>query len=101
VATVVVTPTALADLDRLIRTLSLPPNTHARVKASLRPLTRFPKLGAPLVGRWIDFRFLLGPWRWMLIVYLYDEPADRVAVVTIQDARSAVSATSSPLAPPG
>lgn len=100
-ATVVVTPTALADLDSLIRTLSLPADSRVRVKASLRALTRFPKLGAPLEDRWIDFRFLLGPWRWMLIVYLYDEPADRVAVVTIQDARSVASAASSPLAPPG
>jgi hypothetical protein len=30
----------------------------------------------------------------MLIVYVYDETADQVAVVTIQDARSAASATS-------
>jgi hypothetical protein len=32
----------------------------------------------------------------MLIVYVYDEASDRVAVVTIQDARSAVAATSAP-----
>jgi plasmid stabilization system protein ParE len=94
VATVVVTPTALADLDNLIRTLSLPSDTRDRLKRSLRPLTRFPRLGAPLEGRWSDFRFVLGPWRWMLIVYVFDEATDRVAIVTIQDARSAPSATS-------
>jgi hypothetical protein len=94
VATVVVVPTARADLDSLIKTLSLPASTRERVKASLRPLCRFPRLGAPLEGRWAEFRFLLGPWRWMLILYTYDEVADRVAVVTIQDARSARSATS-------
>jgi plasmid stabilization system protein ParE len=93
-ATVVVTPTAVENLDTLVRTLSLPRDTRDRVKASLRPLSRFPRLGAPLEARWADFRFILGPWRWMLIVYVYDEATDRVAVVTIQDARSAVAATS-------
>jgi plasmid stabilization system protein ParE len=93
-ATVVVTATAVDNLDTLVRTLSLPRNTRERVKSSLRPLSRFPRLGAPLEGRWADLRFILGPWRWMLILYTYDEAADRVAVVTIQDARSARSATS-------
>jgi plasmid stabilization system protein ParE len=94
VATVVVTPTALADLDNLIRTLSLPPDTRDRLKRSLRPLTRFPRLGASLEGRWSDLRFVLGPWRWMLVVYVFDDATDRVAIVTIQDARSAASAAS-------
>lgn len=92
-ATVVVTPTAVADLDRLTRTLSLPPTTQARVRASLQALSNFPSLGAPLAGRWAGYRFALGPWRWMLIVYVYDEAADRVAIVTIQDARSSDAAT--------
>jgi hypothetical protein len=94
VATVVVTPTAVEDLQRLIRTLSLPVNTTERVRASLEALSTFPQLGAPLTGRWDDFRFVLGPWRWMLLVYIYDQATDRVAVVTIHDARSAESATS-------
>jgi plasmid stabilization system protein ParE len=94
VATVVVTPTALADLDNLIRTLSLPPDTRDRLKRSLRPLARLPRLGAPLEGRWSDLRFVLGPWRWMLVIYVFDDATDRVAIVTIQDARSAASATS-------
>jgi len=38
---------------------------------------------------------VLGPWRWMLIVYAYLEVEDRVVVVTIQDARSSASATGS------
>jgi len=96
VATVVVTPTAVDNLDTLVRTLSLPRNTRERVKSSLRPLSRFPRLGAPLEGRWAEFRFILGPWRWMLIVYAYDEAADTVYVVTIQDARSATAAKSAP-----
>ena len=93
-ATVVVTPTAVADLERLVRSLSLPATTRERVVTSLRALERFPLIGGPLSGRWERFRFILGPWRWMLIVYVYEEVADRVAVVTIQDARSATSATS-------
>ena len=95
-ATVVVAPTAVDNLDTLVRTLRLPRTTRERVKSSLRPLARFPLLGAPLDGPWADFRFLLGPWRWMLIVYVYDETAERVSVVTIQDARSAVAVTSTP-----
>jgi hypothetical protein len=93
-ATVVVTPTAVEDLERLIRTHSLPRDTRRRVASSLEVLSRFPLLGAPLGGRWADFRFVLGPWRWMLVVYVYEEASDRVAVVTIQDARSARAATS-------
>lgn len=38
-------------------------------------------------------RFLLGPWRWMLIVYEYIELDDRVVVVTIQDARTSSATT--------
>jgi hypothetical protein len=44
-----------------------------------------PLIGAPLDGRWEEFRFVLGPWRWLLLVYVFIEPEDRVVVVTIQD----------------
>ena len=84
---------AIEDLDALIRTHSLPPDTRARVARSLRPLQRFPRIGPALSGRWEGFRFLLGPWRWLLLVCVYLEDEDRVVVVTIQDARSAMSAT--------
>ena len=84
-----VTPAAADDLRRLILTHSLPPDTPDRLRRSLRPLAQFPLLGARLEGRWEGFRFLLGPWRWMIVVYVYDQAADEVAVVTIQDARSA------------
>ncbi len=93
-ATVVVTPSAAADLQRLVRTLSLPPTTRQRVVISLRALERFPLIGAPLDGRWARFRFVLGLWRWMLVVCVYDGAADRVSIVTIQDARSSSAATS-------
>ena len=92
-ATVVVTPTAVEDLQRLIRTHSLPTTTTGRLRRSLEALREFPLIGAPLHGRWAHYRFVLGPWRWMLVVYTYDQSTDRVAVVTIQDARSSTAAT--------
>lgn len=82
---------ALEDLDCLIRTHSLPADTRGRVARSLRPLERFPLLGPALTGGWEGFRFLLGPWRWLLLVYVFVEAEDRVIVVTIQDARSSTA----------
>ena len=88
-ASVVVTPTARADLDRLVRTHSLPSTSVARVKRSMEPLATFPELGGRLEGRWAPFRFVLGPWRWMIIVYHFDPATDQVSIVTIQDGRRA------------
>ena len=79
---------AVGDLARLIASHSLPADTRERVRRSLAPLQRFPLLGPALEGRWTGFRFVLGPWRWMLIVYVYLEDADRVVILTIQDGRS-------------
>jgi mRNA-degrading endonuclease RelE of RelBE toxin-antitoxin system len=93
-AHVVVAPTASDDLAELILSRHLPRNTRARVKARLSQLAEFPRGGSELEGRWNGFRYVLGPWRWMLIVYTFDEKADQVSVVTVQDARSAHSATS-------
>jgi hypothetical protein len=84
---------AVEDLDSLIRTHSLPPDTRARVARSLRGLERFPLMGPALNGRWEGFRFILGPWRWLVLVYVFLEPEDRVVVVTVQDARSSTAAT--------
>lgn len=84
---------AVEDLDALIRTHSLPADTRARVARSLRSLQRFPLMGPALDGRWQGFRVLLGPWRWMLLVYVVLEDEDRVVVVSVQDARSSTSAT--------
>lgn len=85
---------AVEDLDRMILTHSLPADTRARVGHSLSPLERFPRLGRQFEGRWEPFRFILGPWRWMLIVYAYDEQQDEVLIATIQDARSSTATTS-------
>lgn len=89
-----ITAAAVEDLGRLILTHSLPRDTRSRVRRSLRALERFPRIGAELPGAWAPLRFVLGPWRWMLIVYGYDELGDCVTVLTIQDARSSSAATS-------
>lgn len=90
-ASVRLTEVARRNLAELIRSHSLPADTPERVKRSLRPLGRFPQLGAPLEGRWTGYRFILGPWRWMVIVYLISEGDDIVSVVTIRDGRTATS----------
>jgi plasmid stabilization system protein ParE len=84
---------AVAGLDHLVRTHFLPRDTRERVRDSLEPLRQFPRLGPELTGRWEGFRFILGPWRWMLLVYTFDEEHDRVVVVTVQDARTTMAAT--------
>lgn len=90
---VVVTESARADLLRMTRTHSLPDSTNDRVRASLAVLADFPQLGPMLTGKWAGFRFVLGPWPWMLLVYVWDRDADIVAVVTIQDSRSGSAPT--------
>ena len=92
-ARVLVAPAAAADLAGMIATHSLPTDTPARVRRSIEPLERFPLFGAQLDGRWRDYRFVLGPWRWMLIVYSYDPGTDVVAIVTIRDGRTSAAAT--------
>jgi hypothetical protein len=84
---------AVEDLDSLIRIQSLPPDTRARVVRSLGSLIQFPKIGPALTGRWDGYRFILGPWRWLILVYVFIEEEDRVVVVTIQDARSSTAVT--------
>jgi plasmid stabilization system protein ParE len=85
---------AVEDLDDLIRTHSLPPDTRARIARSLRSLERFPRIGPALIGPWEGFRFILGPWRWLILVYVYLQAEDRVVVVTVRDARSPTAAIS-------
>jgi plasmid stabilization system protein ParE len=80
-------------LDRMIVTHSLPADTRARAQRSLRKLERFPSIGRQLDERWGSQRFIVGPWRWLLIVYVHEESADRVLVVAIQDARASSAVT--------
>jgi plasmid stabilization system protein ParE len=93
VAAVRLARAAVDDLDRLIAVLSLPADTSDRIRRSLRPLEQFPLLGPELSGRWSRRRFLVGPWRWMLLVYEYRADDDLVVVVTIQDPRSSTAVT--------
>ncbi len=84
---------AVEDLDRMIVTHSLPPDTLARVQRSLRIVEQFPSVGRQLEAAWKPLRFILGPWRWLTLVYVHDEQPDAVRVLTIQDARSSTSVT--------
>jgi len=79
---------------RLIVSHSLPPDTKERFRRSLEPLETFPRLGRELEGHdYGGLRFVLGPWRWMVVVYEHDESRDLVGVLSIQDARSSSAAT--------
>jgi plasmid stabilization system protein ParE len=93
VADVLVSPRANADLDELIERHDLPADTRERVRRRLQRLGTFPRTGQKLPDNWEGFRYILGPWRWMLIVFLFDEGADEVIIVTIQDSRTASAAT--------
>ena len=85
---------AVEDIARLRLTHSLPPDTNERIRRSLKSLGQFPRLGTALVGEdWGGFRFVLGPWRWMVIVYEIDDDVGRVVVVTVQDGRTSYAAT--------
>lgn len=93
-ATVELSAAALQDLDDLIESRSLPTDAHERVKRRLEVLEAFPRIGRRLEGRWHSYWVLIGPWRWMLFVYVLLDEEDRALIVTIQDARTADAATS-------
>ena len=46
-------------------------------------------MGAELGGKWSGRRFLLGPWRWFIVLYTYDAERDEVFILTFQDGRAA------------
>jgi plasmid stabilization system protein ParE len=69
-------------------------DTEDRIRRTLSPLERFPRLGPVLDPDEAEVRFLLGPWRWLIIVYAYREHDDLVAILAFEDGRSARSATS-------
>jgi len=84
---------AIERLERLISSHGLPADTRPRVRNSLRALQQFPLIGRELEGRWCGFRFILGPWPWMVLVYKYDSAADVATIVAFHDARSSTAAT--------
>jgi plasmid stabilization system protein ParE len=93
VTRLVVTDTAARSLAELIDSHSLPVDTQDRVRRTLEPLERFPRFGAALDPESPPVRFLVGPWRWLVIVYDYREADDTVAILAFEDGRSADSAT--------
>jgi plasmid stabilization system protein ParE len=95
-ARIEVSEVAAEDVERLILTHSLPSDTKNRITSSLRSLASFPHLGVLLEEQgWEGFRFILGPWRWMVIVYDYDPGEDVVVIATVQDGRSSSAVTPS------
>lgn len=92
-AGVVVTPAAARDLRHLMRTHRLPENTIERFRRSIRPLADFPELGAELGGAFTPRQFLLGPWRWMIVIYRFYAERDLVAILAIVDGRTSTSPT--------
>jgi plasmid stabilization system protein ParE len=90
---VVVTDAAVRDLRELLDSHRLPENTVERVRRSLASLAEFPQLGAELGPPFAPRRFVLGPWRWMIIVYRFYPDRDLVAVLAIVDARTSTSPT--------
>lgn len=90
---VVVTEEARRELSTLINSRHLPGDARGRVASSLQPLASHPMIGPALRGTWEGYRFVLGPWPWMLLVYRVDVERDTVLVASIQDARRAGTAT--------
>jgi hypothetical protein len=91
-AAIEVTRLARDELRNLIKTRQLPADTKERVSRSLRTLEEFPRAGKQLSGLWRDCRALIGPWGWMIVVYMYSEAEDRVVVIAFHDARTSDAA---------
>jgi ParE-like toxin of type II ParDE toxin-antitoxin system len=88
-----VTRQARDELRSLIETRQLPADTGERLSRSLLLLEEFPRAGKQLAGVWRDCRALIGPWRWLIVVYMYIEPEERVVVIAFHDARTSEAAT--------
>ena len=87
-----VTRKARDELRGLIETRRLPPDTRERISRSLLTLGEFPRAGKQLSGVWRDCRALIGPWGWLIVVYMYIEADDRVVVIAFHDARTSDAA---------
>ncbi len=87
-----VTRLARDELRELIETRQLPHDTRERVSRSLRTLEEFPRAGKQLSGLWRDCRAHIGPWGWLVVVYMYIEVEDRVVVIAFHDARTSGAA---------
>ncbi len=92
-ATIEVTRLARDELRELIKTRQLPADTRVRVSRALLTLEEFPRAGKQLSGVWRDCRALIGPWGWLVVVYMYIEAEDRAIVIAFHDARTSDAAT--------
>lgn len=90
--TIEVTRQARDELRELVKTRQLPPDTRKRVSRVLLTLEEFPRAGKQLFGIWRDCRALIGPWGWLIVVYMYIEAEDRVVVIAFHDARTSAAA---------
>lgn len=84
---------SLFELDQLILSHNLPTDTRDRVEDSAWPLAQFPRFGPAIRSEpdGAELRFLIGPWPWLVIVYVYLQPANRVVVASVEDGRSATA----------
>ena len=79
---------AREDLARLHFTHKLPADTGRRLQRSIEHLAFAPLAGRALDGAWGGYRYILGPWPWLVVVYRYNEQLDRLIVSAIRDGRS-------------
>jgi|SRR5215218_8806414 len=87
-----VTRLARDEFRELIKTRELPADTRDRVSRTLLMLEEFPRAGKQLSGTWRDCRALIGPWGWLIVVYMYLEAEDRVVIIAFHDARASDAA---------
>ncbi|MBS1862426.1 MAG: hypothetical protein JSS68_12025 [Actinobacteria bacterium] len=80
------------ELQKLIETRRLAADARERVSRSLAILGDYPRAGKQPSGVWRDCRGLIGPWGWLIVVYMYLEPEDRVVVIAFHDARTSDAA---------
>jgi hypothetical protein len=92
VSVIEVTRQARDELRALIESRGLPTDTRQRVARSLLTLEEFPRAGTQLSGVWRDCRALVGPWGWLIIVYMFIEAEGRVVVIASHDARTSDAA---------
>ena len=83
---------AREDLARLLFTHKLPSDTGRRLRRSIEHLASLPLAGRALDGEWEGYRYVIGPWRWMVVIYRYNEDLDRLIVSAIHDGRSSRAA---------
>ena len=90
-ATIEVTRLARDELRELMETRQLPADTRERVSRTLLTLEEFPRAGKQLSGLWRDCRALIGPWGWLIVVYMYIEAEDRAREILRHDPQDRVA----------